>query len=93
MYRKINLILILVILLLLGFYIYQTISIASGSVALVALKKELFETKDGVIEEVKNDFNFASAKESLGMTEIEKLDYLILGPSEFAQVKEVENEN
>lgn len=91
MYQKnINLTLVSAVLVLLGFYIYQTISIASGNVSLMALKKEFFEIKEGAAPRVQNEFNLVFEKENSGMAEIEKFDYIILGPSEFALVKEDE---
>ena len=93
--KKINLILLISILILFGYYIYQTISISSGNVSLVELKKEFLEKKNNLASinsQIKNhSLEPSSIKENLGMSEIEKFDYIILGPSEFALVKEDEN--
>lgn len=91
--KKINLILLFFILFLFGFYIYQTISISSGSVALINLKKEFLERKNNlnnIISQIQNGENFDPTfiKENFQMAEIEKFDYIIIGLSEFALIKE-----
>lgn len=93
--KKINLILLTSVLTLFGYYIYQTILISSGNVSLVELKKEFLERKNnlaGINSQIKNyNLDPYSIKGNLGMSEIEKFDYIIIGPSEFALIKENEN--
>lgn len=88
-YLNINVSLLFLILFLFGFYIYQSVFISSGKVALVSLKKEFLEKKNKLEAETSNlkkndDFNPDSIRENLKMVEIEKFDYIIIGPSEFA---------
>ncbi|MEK7537316.1 MAG: hypothetical protein AAB584_02665 [Patescibacteria group bacterium] len=89
--KKINLILLFFILFLLGFYIYQAISISSGRIGLVYSKKEFLERKNNLSAslDLKNRNNFEPdlIKENFKMTEIEKFDYIIIGPSEFALIE------
>ena len=80
--KKINILLLSFFLSVFGYYLYQAISISSGNVALVALKKEFLDMKNGDIAE-KNDLDAVFAKETLGMTEIEKFDYIMVGRDEF----------
>jgi hypothetical protein len=95
--KKLNLILIILVLALLGYYIYQSIFISSGSVNLVNLKKEFLERKSSLnllvsTIQKQDDFNPELIKKDFQMTEIEKFDYLIIGPSEFALIlNEIEN--
>mgnify|MGYP001615231401 CR=1 FL=1 len=84
----INLILISINIVLLGLYVYQTIFISSGNINLVSLKKEFFEVKNSN-PAIIDTFDPVFARE--GMAEIKKFDYLIIGPSEFALIKESEN--
>jgi len=84
--KKINLALLFFTVFLLGFYIYQTISISSGMVGLVTLKKEFLERKNNL-----NSLEPSFVKENLKMAEIEKFDYIIIGPSEFALIEENES--
>lgn len=84
--KKLNLILLFFTVFLLGFYIYQTISISSGMVGLVTLKKEFLERKNNL-----NSLEPSFVKENLKMAEIEKFDYIIIGPSEFALIEENES--
>ena len=83
-----NIILLLINLFLVGFYVYQTIFISSGDINLVSLKKEFFEVKNSN-PAIIDTFDPVFARE--GMAEIKKFDYLIIGPSEFALIKESEN--
>ena len=90
-FKKINLILLSLVLIFFGYYIYQTIFISSGEVSLVNLKKEFLERKNNLsllISAAQNQHNFDSdlIKNDFKMTEIEKFDYLIIGPSEFALI-------
>ena len=84
-HKKINFLLLLFAAFLLGFYVYQSISISSGRVALLNLKKEFLENK--------NNLNSSALKqgdydvENLKLAEIEKFDYIIIGPSEFALIQ------
>jgi len=85
------------VLFLFGFYIYQTISVSSGMVSLVALKKEVLERKNNLAaalsgQDHRAGFDPAFIKEKLGMAEIEKFDYIIVGPSEFALIGNNSNE-
>ncbi len=80
--KKLNTILLFFTVFLLGFYIYQTISISSGMVGLVSLKKEFLERKNNL-----NSLEPSFVKEDLKMAEIEKFDYIIIGPSEFALIE------
>ena len=94
--KKINLILLFFVLFLLGFYVYQTISVSSGRVSLVNLKKEFLERKNNLniaVSDLKNRdiFEPALIKEKLKMVEIEKFDYIIVGPSEFALIQNNSN--
>ena len=91
--KKINLFILLFVLVLLGYYIYQTVSISSGNVGLASLKKEFLERKNnlnGVASRADNSENFEPdlIKEALKMAEIERFDYIIIGPSEFALIQE-----
>ncbi|MEK7579939.1 MAG: hypothetical protein AAB469_01985 [Patescibacteria group bacterium] len=88
-YLNINTGLLVLVLFLFGFYIYQSVSISSGKVALINLKKEFLEKKNNLETETANlkktaEFNPDSIRENLKMVEIEKFDYIIIGPSEFA---------
>lgn len=90
--KKINLILLFFALFLLGFYIYQTISISSGKIGLTYSKKEFLERKNNLsasFSVLKNRDNFEPdfIKENFKMAEIEKFDYIIIGPSEFALIE------
>lgn len=90
--KKINLTLLVFISILFGYYIYQAISISSGKVNLISLKKEFFERKNNLSQLIsavqqKYDFSPDFIKTNFKMTEIEKFDYLIIGPSEFVLIK------
>lgn len=90
---RINVFFLITTLVLFGFYIYQTISISSGNVNLVNLKKEFLERKNninlaGLEARNQNNFDPILLKEDFKMTEIERFDYLILGPSEFALIED-----
>ena len=79
-------------LFLFSFYIYQTISISSGKIGLVHSKKEFLERKNNLsasILSLKNRDNFEPdfIKENFKMAEIEKFDYIIVGPSEFVLIE------
>lgn len=95
-FKKVNLTLLLFTLVLFSYYIYQTISVSSGNVVLINLKKEFLERKNnlnGLANQYKNRGNFDAdlIKETLGMTEIERFDYFIIGPSEFVLIQESPN--
>ncbi|TSC90585.1 MAG: hypothetical protein G01um10142_372 [Parcubacteria group bacterium Gr01-1014_2] len=88
---KINLIVSVFILGLFGYYIYQNIFISSGKVSLINSKKELLERKNNLsllVSAAQNQYNFDPdlIKKNFRMVEIEKFDYLIIGPSEFALI-------
>src|SRR3989344_7562009 len=90
-FRKINLLLLVFVLILFGYYIYQTIFISSGKVSLVNLKKEFLERKNNLsllisAAQSRNNFDPDLIKYDLKMAEIEKFDYLFIGPSEFALI-------
>ncbi|MBI4117436.1 MAG: hypothetical protein HY451_02015 [Parcubacteria group bacterium] len=90
--KKINLILLSFVVFLLSFYIYQTISISSGKISLIHYKKEFLERKNNLsasTASLKNRDNFDPdfIKENFKMAEIEKFDYIIVGPSEFALIE------
>lgn len=89
--KKINLIFLFFVLFLLSFYIYQTISISSGKIGLLYSQKEFLERKNNlsVSSNLKNrdDFEPDLIKKSFKMIEIEKFDYIIIGPSEFALIE------
>jgi len=90
--KKINLILLFFTLFLLSFYIYQTISISSGKIGLVNYKKDFLEMKNNLsasiaTSESRDNFEPDFIKENLKMAEIEKFDYIIVGPSEFALIE------
>lgn len=92
-YKKINVLLLAFVLLLFGYYIYQTNIISSGNIVLVNLKKDLIARKDSINSifsetEQSGKFSPAFVRENLKMVEIQGFDYLILGPSEFALIKE-----
>ena len=92
-FKRINLLLLSAVLVLFGYYIYQTVSISSGNVGLASLKKEFLERKHnltGVASRADNSENFEPdlIKEALKMAEIERFDYIIIGPSEFALIQE-----
>ncbi len=80
---KLNILLLSFTLSVFGYYLYQTVSISSGNVALKALKKDFLDIKNGNVVE-KKDLDAAFAKETLGMTEIDKFDYMMVGRDEFA---------
>lgn len=91
-FKKINLILLSFTLFLLSFYIYQTISISSGKISLINYKKDFLERKNNLsalISDLKSRDNFDPdfIKENFKMAEIEKFDYIIVGPSEFALIE------
>lgn len=90
--KKTNTFLLFLTLGLFGFYLYQTISISSGDVALKTLKKEFLDMKNGEIAG-KKELDAVFAKETLGMTEIEKFDYIMVGRDEFAATARTDNEN
>ena len=81
--KKLNIILLSFFLSVFGYYLYQAISISSGNVALVALKKDFLDMKNGYSSS-KNELDAAFVKETLGMTEIERFDYIMVGLDEFA---------
>ncbi len=90
--KKINLFVLLFVLVLFGYYIYQTVSISSGNVGLASLKKEFLERKNnlnGIASRADNPENFKPdlIKKILKMAEIERFDYIIIGPSEFALIQ------
>ena len=87
-FKKINIFLLSFTLFAFGYYLYQTISISSGNVALVALKKKFLVRSNGETAE-KKDLDAGFAKETLGMTEIEKFDYIMVGLDEFALTERV----
>ena len=92
--KKLNLILLVSVVFLFGFYIYQTVSISSGRVALLNLKKEFLEVKNGSSYSaafINSAILSSGIKEDLKMAEIEKFDYIIIGPSEFALFEKNEN--
>lgn len=95
--KKINTVILIFVLILFGYYIYQTISISSGSVRLVNLKKDFLERKNNLTEVISNtrsgNFDPELIKANLKMAEIEKFDYIIIGPSEFALTKEEKTES
>lgn len=87
-----NLVVLSLVLVLFSYYIYQTVSISSNNVSLVSSKKEFLERKNNLSLLISqsqnyNDFNPDSVRENLKMSEIEKFDYIIIGPSEFAFIK------
>ena len=89
--QKINLLLLVSVLILFGYYIYQTIFISSGKVSLVNLKKEFLERKNNLsllisAAQSRNNFDPDLIKNDFKMAEIEKFDYLIIGPSEFVLI-------
>lgn len=84
--KKLNITLSFLIMFLFGLYIYQTISISSGIVSLVNLKKEFLDRKNDL-----NSFEPSFTKENLKMAEIEKFDYIIIGPSEFVLIEDGSN--
>ena len=91
-FRKVNSVLLLFVLTLFSYYIYQSISISSGNVSLVNLKKEFLERKNDlakILNQSGNNENFESdlIKERFKMAEIKKFDYIIVGPSEFALIQ------
>lgn len=91
--KKINITLLFFIMFLFGLYIYQTISISSGMVSLVNLKKEFLDRKNDLNSAVyspgsRDDFEPSFIKETLKMAEIEKFDYIIIGPSEFVLIED-----
>ncbi len=91
-FRKINIALLIFVSALFGYYIYQTVFISSGGVSLVALKKEFLERKNSLSAasaQVQNRQNFDPdfIKDNLKMTEVERFDYIIIGPSEFALIE------
>lgn len=95
--KKINLILLSFVLFLLSFYIYQAISISSGRIGLVHSQKEFLDRKNNLnalVGALKNHDNFEPdfIKENFKMTEIEKFDYIIVGPSEFALIENSSDE-
>lgn len=96
-YLNINRGLLFLVLLLFGFYIYQSVSISSGKVALVNLKKEFLEKKNKLEAEASNlknnNFDPNLIRENLKMVEIEKFDYIIIGPSEFALTEDLNVQN
>ena len=86
--RKINLTVLILVVALLAYYIYQAVFVSSGSVSALKLKKEALEIKNNlsiVSNEVRNreSLDLSLLKEKLKMAEVERFDYLILGPSEF----------
>jgi len=90
--EKINLTLLFFVLFLFSFYIYQTISISSRKISLVNYKKDFLEKKNDLsvsISSLKNRDNFEPdfIKENFKMAEIEKFDYIIVGPSEFVLIE------
>ena len=94
--KRINLLLLSAVLTLFGYYIYQTVSISSGNVGLVNLKKEFLEKKNnlnGFTSRADNPENFEPdlIKEALKMAEIERFDYIIIGPSEFVLIQKNSN--
>lgn len=95
--KKLNPILLLLVLSLLGFYIYQTISISSGKIGLVHSKKEFLERKNNLSASLvfknRNNFEPDFIKENFKMAEIEKFDYIIVGPSEFVLIEETKAES
>ena len=91
-FRKVNSIFLLFVLTLFSYYIYQAISISSGNVGLVNLKKEFLERKNDLAKIQSRSGNNESfepdlIKERFKMAEIEKFDYIIVGPSEFALIQ------
>lgn len=115
--KKINLFILLFVLVLFGYYIYQTVSISSGNVGLASLKKEFLERKNnlngvasphtkrgqayGQLNKVSPRYGVGASradnpenfepdliKEAFKMAEIERFDYIIIGPSEFALIQE-----
>jgi len=91
-FKKMNLFLLSFTLFVFGFYLYQVISISSGNVALVALKKEFLDMKNGDTLE-KKDLDPVFAKETLGMSEIDRFDYIMVGRDEFALFGLTKDEN
>lgn len=96
--KKINLILLSFTLFLLSFYIYQTISISSGKIELVHSKKDFLERKNNLsasfsVLKNRNNFEPDFIKENFKMAEIEKFDYIIVGPSEFVLIEETKAES
>jgi len=90
--QKVNLIILIFILALFGYYIYQNIFVSSGKVSLINSKKELLERKNNLsllISAAQNQYNFDPEliKKNFKMVETEKFDYLIIGPSEFALIE------
>lgn len=83
-FKKINTALLFFTLAVFGFYLYQTISISSGNVSLVVLKKDFLERKNTGNAEVTDNLDASFARENLQMTEIERFDYIIVGRDEFA---------
>ena len=93
--KQTNLLILFLAVFLFGFYIYQTVSTSSGRVALVNLKKEFLERKNNLNYSEPALINSADlnsgVRENLKMVEIEKFDYIIIGPSEFALFKKNES--
>lgn len=90
-FKKINLVLLGFVLILFSYYIYQTIFVSSGKVSLVNLKKEFLERKNNLsllisAAQNRNNFDPDLIKNDFKMAEIEKFDYLIIGPSEFVLI-------
>lgn len=88
--KQFNKFLLGAVIFLFGYYIFQTISISSGNVALVSLKRDFLEKKNSLNSLVSGIRDFEGLgqdfiRNDLGMTEIEKFDYMIVGPSEFAK--------
>ena len=97
-FKKINLVLLVFVLILFGYYVYQTIFISSGKVSLVNLKKDFLERKNNLsllisAAQSRNNFDPDLIKNDFKMAEIEKFDYLIIGPSEFVLIGENKSEN
>lgn len=91
-FKKVNVFFLSLTLSVFGYYLYQAISISSGNVALKTLKKEFLDMKNGETAG-KKELDAVFAKESLGMTEIEKFDYIMVGRDEFAATVRTDNEN
>lgn len=95
-FKIFNTILLSIVAILFGYYIYQTIFISSGTISLINLKKEFLAQKDDLDKllaknQEQNNLSLEFVKENFKMTEIEKFDYIILAPTEFALISKTNN--
>lgn len=93
-YKKANIIFLTLATVLFGYYVYQISIISSANVGLMSAKAEFLAQKDGVnklISEIggEKDLESVLVQHNISMTEINNFDYIIIGPSEFASLKNV----